>query len=244
MVNIIAISTKHKLLVHIIMGNKKSRGEIFNNLDGKCLFPTHVSLWTKPDWEDMPDYFRRINKIEDDRSYIILMSSILELRIEKFLHSVFPNSNMILNERTSFARKIELVKAFNYIPTQFIEIADLLRQIRNDFAHNYEIDSLEEAGQVKKMPQRLKLMNDIWHEYEPEMPYWKSGRPLRFQYKDLWRICIEGFKMFELNVKLLRREVENEDFIKKLMDKSEDLYEQRKTEEKDRAWEIVLKRDK
>lgn len=223
---------------------KEKTKHFYQSQDGQCIFPDQIDLWIKPDWENMPEYFQRINSIEDDRSYIILAASVLELRIEKFLFVVFPNPKVLIDNRTSFYRKLELVKAFNFIPTHFIEIADLLRQIRNDFAHSYVIDSLSEADKIAKLPEKLLDMGKLWHKYKSEMIYWKEGKPLRFQYKDLWRVCIEGFKVYELNVKLFRKETENPNFIENLMKLASDLRIKREMGDKERVKNILLGRNK
>lgn len=223
---------------------RKAPLHFYQSKDGKCLFPDQVDQWVRPDWENMPEYFQRINSIDDDRSYIILAASVLELRIEKFLFEVFPNPKVLIDSRTSFYRKLEFVKAFNFIPTHFIEIADILRQIRNDFAHSYVVDSLSEADKIDKLPEKLRVMGRLWREYEPEMIYWKEGRPLRFQYKDLWRVCVEGFKDYELNVKLFRRETENFDFIDNLMKKATELRTEREFEEQEKVKNILLGKSK
>lgn len=225
------------------MTEEKPR-HFYQTHDDKCIFPDQIDLWIKPDWENMPEYFQRINSIEDDRSYIILAASVLELRIERFLFEVFPNPKVLINNRTSFFRKLELVKAFNFIPTHFIEISDLLREIRNDFAHSYVIDSLNEAEKIEKLPEKLEKMDKLWHKYKSEMIYWKEGQPLRFQYNDLWRVCIEGFKVYELNVKLFRIETEKPKFIEHLMNLATELRTKREEQEEVEVRRILTGRKK
>lgn len=223
---------------------KEIKGHIYKDQDGKCLFPDQVNIWSKPNWDNMPDFFKRLNNIEDDRSFIILAASVLEMRVEMFLKSAIPNSNAIINDRTSFAKKLELVRAFNYIPTHFIDIADLLRSIRNDFAHDYSIDSFDDAVKIEKLPGRLIKMDKMWSLYKSDMIYWKKDRPIRLQYKDLWRICIEGFKVYQLNVELFRQETEKPEFIDGLMKLSDELREKREVNEKEKVFKIMTSRTK
>lgn len=191
---------------------------IYEDHDGKCLFPDQFDLWIHPDWgEEMPKYFQRLNAIKDDRSFVILAISVLEYRIDKFIELILPNPKKLLDSRTSISKKLDIIGAFNYIPKHFLDITDLLRLIRNDFAHDLSIDSFDDANKHPKLLNRLDLLDKFWKKFESDMVEWSEEKPIRIKFKDLWQVCIEGFNIYEINVKLFRQETENKKFIDDLM---------------------------
>lgn len=196
---------------------KKKIISVFKCDEGKCLFPEQFELWERSDWNnDLPPFFDRLNKIEDDRSFIILATSVLEYQIDRFLIAFIPNHHILINDRTNLVSKINIIKAFNLFPDHLLGMLDNIRNIRNDFAHNLKIDSFNDACESEKLPKHIEVMKNFWNEFDEDMCYWQENKPLRLMFKDIWRVCLEGLRVFESNIRLFRQETENKEFINHL----------------------------
>lgn len=190
---------------------------IFRCDKDNCLFPEQfdnvdITISNK----EIPLLFKRLNKIDDDRSFVILATSIVENQIDNFLVSFIPNHKVLLDKTTNLNSKIKYIKAFNLIPEQFPEMLDLIKKIRNEFAHNLRIDSLKDLNKSEKTNQLINQMCKIWEQYKDEMTYWDKKKELRLLFKDICNICIEGLMVFEFNVKQFRSITEKKEFILKM----------------------------
>lgn len=211
---------------------------VFVSPEDDCLFREQFERWERFDWnDDMPPFFKRLNKINDDRSFVILATSVIEYQIDRFLATFIPNDRVLVNENTNLSTKINIIKAFNLIPPQFPIMLDCLRNIRNDFAHNLKIDSFLDADQSEKLPVHIAELQKLWTKFKQDMCYWKEGEPLRLMFKDIWRVSVEGLRIFESNIRLFRQETEKREFISHLHKLSTDLKDKREHDER----EAVLK---
>lgn len=219
------------------MSNKKPHS-VYVSLKDDCLFQKQFELWEGRDMnEDLPPFFKRLNKIEDDRSFVILATSVIEYQIDRFLQCYIPDHQILINDKTNLVTKINLIRAFRLIPNHFPNMLDCLRNIRNDFAHNLSIDSFEDSEKSEKLPTHLKDLDRLWHMFESDMCYWKEGKPMRLKFKDVWRVSLEGLRVFESNVRLFRQETEKMEFIEHLHGLSSELKDKREIDER----EAVLK---
>jgi hypothetical protein len=207
----------------------------------KCLFPEQFNLWERSDWnDDLPPFFERLNKIEDDRSFIILATSVLEYQIDRFLKAFIPNFQILVNDKTNLVTKINIIRAFNLIPEHFPDMLDNIRNIRNDFAHNLKIDSFNDASESEKLPGHINEMERLWDRFQNDMCYWQKDEPLRLMFKDIWRFCLEGLRLFESNVRLFRQETEKKEFINHLNKLSTELKDKRETEEREEVLKMFM----
>jgi hypothetical protein len=214
----------------------KKKNSVYIAKEDNCLFTEQFAFWNKSDWNnDIPPYFKRLNKINDDRSFVILALAVLEYQIDRFLKAFIPKYDVLIKSNTNISTKIDIIKAFNLIPTHIVDMVDLLRNIRNVFAHYLEIDGFEDEKKSKKLPNYILLMKEYKIEYNTEMPYWKDGEPIRLLFKDIWRVCLEALRIYEGNIKLFRQETEKREYINYLKSLSIELEEKRNMEEKKRV---------
>ncbi|HBZ68107.1 MAG TPA: hypothetical protein DEO70_14835 [Bacteroidales bacterium] len=87
--------------------------------------------------------FERILKTGDDRSKTILAGIIIEHYLDRLLSLLFVDYKF-LTERSDFTYsfKISLLKSLRIIPHSIITMCDCVRKVRNEFAHNFEIESI------------------------------------------------------------------------------------------------------
>ena len=213
----------------------KTENSVYLAKEDNCLFIEQFALWNKSDWnEDIPPYFKRLNKINDDRSFVILAVAVLEYQIDRFLKTFIPKYDILIKSNTNISAKINIIEAFNLIPPHIIDMVNLLRDIRNVFAHYLEIDDFEDEKKSKRLPNYILLMKKYKLEYHSEMPYWNNGKPIRLLFKDIWSVCLEALRIYEGNIKLFRQETEKREYINYLKNLSLELEEQRKIEERKR----------
>lgn len=220
---------------------KKTTNSVYVSDKKKCLFPKQFDSWEKFDWnDDLPPFFKRLNKIEDDRSFVILAASVLEYQIDRFLKAFIPNHQILITDKTNLFTKINLIRAFNLIPEHFPDMFDNIRNIRNDFAHNMKIDSFNDSNESEKLPAHIEEMRRFWDKFQNDMCYWSKDKPLRLMYKDIWRVCVEGLRVFESNVRLFRQETEKTEFISYLSNLSTELKEIRETAERENVLKMYM----
>jgi hypothetical protein len=214
---------------------------VYKSIKGTCLFSEQFAIWEKSEWnDDLPPFFNRLNKIDDDRSFVILATSVLEYQIDRFLKFFIPNYQVLINDKTNLVTKINLIRAFNLIPEHFPDMLDNIRNIRNDFAHNLKIDSFIDANESEKLPGHIEEMRRLWDKFQNDMIYWKENEPLYLMFKDIWRVCIEGLRVFELNIRLFRQETEKKEFINHLNQLSYELKDIREITERESVYKTYL----
>lgn len=222
------------------MSNKKEYSVYISNKKN-CLFTKQFESWERFDWnDDMPPYFKRLNEINDDRSFVILACSVMEYQIDRFLNTFIPKPEILINDNTNLNNKILLIQAFNLIPPHFPLIMNTVRNIRNDFAHNLNIDSFSDSEKSKKLPGHITEMKRLWEKFRNDMCYWNKGDSLRLMYKDLWSVCVEGLRVYESNVRLFRQETEKSEFIEHLQKLSSELTEKREKDEQEAILKMYL----
>lgn len=221
------------------MNKQNSKGHsVYISNKNNCLFKEQFDSWERFDWnEDMPPYFERLNEISDDRSFVILACSVMEYQIDRFLKTFIPKPEILINENTNLNNKVLIIQAFNLIPPHFVQIMNTIRNIRNDFAHNLNIDSFSDSEKSEKLPKHIAEMKRLWEKFKNDMCYWNEGESLRLMYKDIWRVCIEGMRVYESNIRLFRQETEKIEFIQHLQKLSTELMDKREKDEQ----EAVLK---
>lgn len=223
--------------------SKKIKLHFVETEPSKALFYKPFKNWDKnSDWnKDIPQYFQRLNKIKDDRSFVILAATVLEYQVERFLKLFIPEYQILITLNTSFDFKLKIVRAFKLIPPQIINTAELIKNIRNEFAHNQDLDDFNDADKSSILKSHLDLLDKYWNKYEDEMVYYKTDPIYVHKFKDLWRKSLEGFRSYEKNITFLRNQIEKKDFIDGLYFQSEDLEKNRVAKEEKEFIERMIR---
>ncbi len=128
----------------------------------------------------MPERFRKLHAVldelerESDRGIAILGVSMLDQRLEELLqHLLVPcpqTSQLLKGSISSFANRLTLAVATGLIGLEEFEECNRLRNIRNDFAHKFEINFSFADARVKSFCTQLKLYyEDISDEEEDDL---------------------------------------------------------------------------
>jgi len=101
--------------------------------------------------EKINELFLKYKKIKDERLLGVICPMCVEFSLDVLLGSYIKNYKIYNKEGgpKAFDLKIKLLKALNIIPEHIISPLELIRRIRNKFAHDLEassFDELEEKG--------------------------------------------------------------------------------------------------
>lgn len=152
--------------------------------------------------------YNRIINTGDHRSRIVLAGMIVESYFDRLLKCFFLDYKH-LSDRSdfTFSFKISLLKSMRMIPNNIITMCDLIRKVRNVFAHNFEIDSIEQIDS--------KLIKNIEQLYREVVK--KDGDISLIQkFHGIYSIGYSELRTYEKNLKLLRETIDHPDFEKEL----------------------------
>ena len=152
--------------------------------------------------------YSRITKTKDDRSKVILAGIIVEYYLDRLLKCFFVDYKN-LTDRTdyTFSLKISILKSMQLIPNEIVLMCDIVRKIRNTFAHNFDIDKIEHIDK--------KLITNLIQLYKTHINK-NDEISLINMFNGIYN-CGHGYlRSYEKNVKLLRKKIDSPDFEKEL----------------------------
>jgi hypothetical protein len=118
----------------------------FNGEDGKTIFcqPFNRDLLEA---NDASALLKKVHDAGDDRSMVLVSAMVCEIYIDRLLSILLPKYNRLLDDSASFtfSTKIKLLESFEIVPLHLTRAADLVRQVRNAFAHNLEVSLLSDV---------------------------------------------------------------------------------------------------
>jgi len=174
-------------------------------------------------WNDeMGKFYKRINETKDERSFVILMALVVEFHIDAVIKAFLPNSKELLEDTSfTFSLKVNLLKSLNLIPNRIFQFADIVRKIRNEFAHKIEIDRIIELNSYTKGKKLVDRLDNLCKQYENHLTYSKSNQEnYREKYKDIADFANNALREYEPSILLLRQELEKREFIEKLINEN------------------------
>lgn len=118
----------------------------YEGLKGETIFAEpYVNLLDHEAATKSRDTFVRLGAYKDDRSMALIAAMVCEAYIDRLLSSIMPGyvKNIAKNSNFTFSSKIKILQAFDIVPRHLCKAADLVREVRNEFAHNLDIDALE-----------------------------------------------------------------------------------------------------
>lgn len=151
----------------------------------------------------MPGFLDRIQRTGDDRSFVIVSVVVLERYLDVLLEGLLPGYNDLVEKREfTLSLKLGLLNALRLIPPHIVQIADLLRRVRNEFAHNVDCDKLENLKDSLK----ASLAQRVRECYGDAKPYSSS---LHEMFKALTFLALVGLESYRVNVAILRERMDD-----------------------------------
>ena len=112
---------------------------------------------------EMDTAFKEISNIKnDERSTILVGAMFVEMGLESILEN-FLEYKKHYGSQSRFYPNIRLLRATKLIPSWIIDCADLIRKIRNEFAHSYDIKSFDQISTI-----RVNEMKRFYEKYCPD----------------------------------------------------------------------------
>ena len=134
----------------------------YAGVQGETIFTEpYVNLLDHQGQTRSREIFQRLGAFKDDRSMALISALVCEAYVDRILSTFMPGyvSNIKEDSNFSFSMKIKVLRALDIVPRHLTRGADLVREVRNKFAHNLELDSLEDVE--KKILDRLRSFADL-----------------------------------------------------------------------------------
>lgn len=121
---------------------------------GESVFhqPVHDLMAALVDQFEADGMLSTVNRMAsygDERSKVLLAALASEAVIDKVLASVMPRYPP-LRGRANTYMKIMMLEALALVPKHLTEAADLVREVRNQFAHKLAVEKLNDLGDTRK----------------------------------------------------------------------------------------------
>jgi hypothetical protein len=154
------------------------------------------------------ELFERISKTGDDRSKSILAGIIVEHYLDRILKLLFIDYKF-LTDRSDFTYsfKISLLKSLRLIPHNIIIMCDCVRKVRNEFAHNLELENIQEID--------LKIQKQVHQLYSEDSEKNKDIELIE-KFKAVYTLGYSNLRAFEQNIRLLREKIDDPKFEEEL----------------------------
>lgn len=168
---------------------------------------------------EMGKFYKRVNETKDERSFVILMALIVEFHIDSVIRAFFPENKEILgNQNLTFDLKISILKSLKILPVSIFDFSDLVRRIRNEFAHKIEIDKIVELKKYKKGEKLINKLNDFCYQYKDFLKYSKNNDiDYRKKFKDIANFANNALREYEPSVRIVREEITKKEFLQKII---------------------------
>ena len=176
---------------------------------GESLFHQPLSRYFREN--AVPELFRKVEGVDDERLLAIITALIVENRLESCLQALMPRyATLSQSNETTFSAKIRILEALNLVPLLLTEEAHLIRKIRNAFAHDLEKLRLDEL----EPELTRKLTNAARRAYAG-----KTNSPttdVREAFQQVSFHCIIGFDLYGDNIAALNEKIRKAQFVSDL----------------------------
>ena len=127
---------------------------IFDGPRGESLFDRPLIGFFRHN--PLPELFRKVERLDDDRFLAVLSALAVERQLDRCLDAFLPAYERLTEVEGvfGFSMKVRLLKAFNFVPHLVLSATDLIREVRNKFAHDLDVASFDDLPE--KLQNRLR----------------------------------------------------------------------------------------
>jgi hypothetical protein len=166
----------------------------------------------------LPELFTKTEGLSDDRLLALVTALIVEGRLDATLSSFLPRYARLTDASDfTFSLKIALLESLAFVPPQVCSAADLLRKVRNEFAHNLDISSFDQL-KPKLRSEICNLRASVYGVFGSDER--KPKDTFLAEFKALAFFCIVGLDAYQENLSYLRTHIETPDFVDALLKKA------------------------
>jgi len=183
---------------------------------GKTLFSSPlVNLFDITKSYDLPEFLQKIKKSGDDRSYALMSALVLENYLDRVMSVIIPDfKKFIKDHEVSLSEKLDLLKSMQLIPAHIISCSHAARAIRNDFAHNLELDSFNNLSQSTK--DKLRAAYDL---IPVRIVY--EERTTKEIFDEVVFVAVSGLSIYLISIAILFKMIRDPKFEENLRADSE-----------------------
>lgn len=103
----------------------------------------------------------QVKALNEDRLLVLVGALLVENAVDELLAAIMPGYKSVRGNRdVTFAVRIELGRALQLCPSRFFANAHVVREVRNDFAHDLSVDTF-----AKLRPGRVQSMRDALSKF-------------------------------------------------------------------------------
>jgi hypothetical protein len=187
------------------------KDSLWTGVPGESVF--NKPFLTFPGHNELMDLFQKAEGANDHRLLAILTALIIENRCDKLLSAFLPRYKRLLDSQNyTFSMKITLLESLAFIPPHITTVAHILRNIRNEFAHNLGKTNFDDLPDKIKRSMR-SMRDEVYRGFEAAST---EERSLLTVFKNLEFYCTTGLDFYVVNVAYLRKEIEKPQFMQML----------------------------
>jgi hypothetical protein len=183
---------------------------VWGGPEGETLFNRQFARVRR---NELPSLFIQVEDLHDHRLLALVTALIVENRIEVLLEGLCPRFNRLTEIQTfGFSLKIRMLEALSLIPRSITDACHLIREIRNEFAHNLEITCFADMPPktMRKMATLLKRVKSDWGKSE------LTNDTLSKNFRQISFLAIVGVDGYRDNTDRLRIKISKPEFIEEL----------------------------
>jgi hypothetical protein len=188
-----------------------------NGPEGQSLFYKPIEkLFNDEEAEKIGEGFDasmdKLVEIEHDRALVLTGSLIVENRLEEVLLALMPGFSKIREDtKFTFSIWIDILEAMCVLPKRILKCVNLIRKIRNAFAHGLNIDSLDILAMDEKKCHLVNSMPSLIHEFNaPPLP----NDTYAIQFRALTSLTAAALQVYACHISELTKFIRTEDFYR------------------------------
>ncbi|MFC2021400.1 hypothetical protein ACFLU1_06455 [Chloroflexota bacterium] len=178
---------------------------------GQSLFHFFIVNFAEKDIESIRRNYKRylsyVNNVKDDRLLVIVSFLSLEDTLSTLLRSYIPKYEK-LGLRT-FSQMVNQVRALKLIPSYLLDAASIINVIRNDFAHDIEIDNFDSLKSNHKQE-----LTRLFRYLNPQDNV--RNTPISHRFSTLVENLLNIFGVYASNLSVAREYIYSKDFREKM----------------------------
>ncbi len=181
---------------------------------GEALFAEPLMRYFRSN--PLPDLFKKTEGLADDRLLALVTALIVENRLDVLNRAFLPRYDRLADAKNefTFSLKTRLAETLAMVPTRILTAAHIIRGIRNDFAHNLDLERFDQLDS-KLLRKLTGLRSEVYGQFGPEDL--KPKESLKAEFSALAFFCIVGLEAYADNLATLRRKIETPQFLEGLL---------------------------
>jgi hypothetical protein len=170
---------------------------------GECVFTEPFHDWANPSPGEklaLPAVLNRIQSTGDDRSFVLLSAVVVERYAEELMKIIAPGFASLAAKRDFTASlKVEVLRSLRLIPPHILHAADLIRKVRNEFAHDLNVETFSDCKE-SYVESLHRLAVETFGDKDP-------SRSHREAFRDVTFIALAGLQAYRSNFRKLRQKL-------------------------------------